>query len=257
MRKTMTLILLTVLLSVCIVYSDSFSQNMENSVQKESLPVDENSINKEMIKVLIGNLENFFPITSQKEVFTEPKTQVFSDIGKNTLVRTYDEFGARNMELYVNTDGIHDHIAFFPMYKEFPNDFQLMLDVTVNDVFPQDQGGCYVGFTLANASSSSNPGKGETVLLLFNGNESELYVKSSDLDSGTVYHVWTLEKNPVKLSIIHFLEYTYLFIDDNYYGQHHDELSGPFQLMYGSMVLADGETASCSFDNLQVRKVVQ
>ena len=256
MKRYNVLLLLISLFFICAVcYADGEEQDLENEdAAVQYLPVDEFSVTREMVDVLVQNLDNFFPISSQKDSFSITNKTVFSDIGPDTMVHTYYESDQRHATLIVNADGIHDHIFSFDLKEEYVSDFQITLDVTVNDVFPLDKGGCYVGFTNENISAG-NGAAGMTILLYLNGQKAGLYIKPSDMEAGSSYFIQDTEKNPIKLSLIHFLEYTYLFLDDTYAGQYHDALTGPFRMMYGSAVFAGGESAGCSFDNLIVRKV--
>lgn len=254
-RYSILLLLLSFFFIFAICYADGEEQNPENKDSVvQYLPEDEFSVSREMVEVLVQNLDNIFPINSQKDSFSETKKTVFSDIGPDTMVHTYYEYDQRHANLIVNADGIHDHIFSFDLKEEYITDFQISLDVTVDDVFPLDKGGCYVGFTSANISDR-NDVSGLTILLYLNGQHAGLYVKPSDMESGSRFFIQDTENSSIRLSLVHFLEYTYLFLDDSCTGQYHDALSGPFRIMYGSMVFAGGDSAECSFDNLIVRKV--
>ena len=112
-----------------------------------------------------------------------------------------------------------------------------------------------MGFTNDDILGKTDNDNEQTILLLLTGQYIELYVRKNGDDSGIGYYVAKSENTNVRLSIIHLMEHTYLFVDDVLMGEFPDGASGPFQLMYGPMVFADGDTAACSFDNITVRKV--
>jgi len=105
------------------------------------------TVSEEMIEVLTHNLENFFPITRKKEFFSMQEEYLFSDVGPDTIVRIGTESGRRRITLFVNSDSVHDCSAIEAITSEYPRDFQLIMDVTVNDAFPRGEGGCFIGFT--------------------------------------------------------------------------------------------------------------
>ena len=92
------------------------------------------------------------------------------------------------------------------------------------------------------------------VQLYSDGKNAGLFVKRSGVPSGEHVVISSNVRKTVRLSILHLTEHTYMFINGNYAGQFHDGKSGPFQLIYGATVFANGDTANCTFDNLAVRK---
>jgi hypothetical protein len=68
---------------------------------------------------------------------------------------------------------------------------------------------------------------------------------------------FSTQRNQKKMTIVRLTGQTFFFVDDVFVSQYHDGKNGPFQLVYGTTVFANGETTSCSFDNLIVRKVVK
>jgi hypothetical protein len=237
------------------VFADGTSQTAEPESASLNLSADESGLSENAPDDPRVNPEAILTRISQKELFIDPKSVSFSDIGPGTMVQTWDEFGKRNMVLFVNTDGVHDRIASAAMDREFPDNFQLTMDVTVNDVFPKNQGGCYIGFSNEKTASSADPAEINTILFLLNEEGAELCIKSGESDTCTRNFVSRPEKKEAKLSVVHYLENTYLFIDDIYIGQYHDAMNDYFELMYGPVVFADGDTADCSFDNLMVRRM--
>lgn len=233
----------------------SGQESEEIPVDLPVLPYGEDNVSLDMMLLLIKNLEDIFPITSELETFAQTKPAVFSEITPDMIVRALSENDKRELALFANADGIHDRLAADPMKLEYPSNFQLTADVMVTDVFPNDRGGCYVGFTNDDILGKTDNDDEQTILLLLTGQYIELYVRKNGDDSGIGYYVAKSENTNVRLSIIHLMEHTYLFVDDVLMGEFPDGASGPFQLMYGPMVFADGDTAACSFDNITVRKV--
>ena len=248
-------ILKTVMLLFCLLIFGIYTVFMDvDSSYAESLP--ENPVvSEEMLDILINNLDRFFPITSLKEYFTEAVPVEYSDDGPDTVIRIGTNLGKRNILIFANADFVHDHSGFSRIDDLFPDNFQLTMDVTVNDVWPESKGGCFIGFTNYGVSAFSGTEGAEMVTLLTDGNEAELYVKNKAVDSGIHYSMGSITRNPSKLSIIHLTEHTYVFLNGQYAGQYHDGKSGPFQLIFGAAVFADGDTAGCTFDNLVLRKL--
>ena len=213
------------------------------------------TVSEEMIGILSANLDNIFPLNSLKNNFMAPAEALYSDVGPDTMVRTETENGKRKLLLLANADGIHDHSFFEAVDKSYPSDFQLTMDVTVTDVFPAGQGGCYIGFTNNGVSAFSAAEGGVTISLLIDGLTAELYIKDAEADAGTHIPLGELVRQSSKLSIIHLTGHTYVYINGRYMGQYHDGRKGGFRLIYGPAVFTEGDSADCSFDNLLIRKV--
>ncbi len=216
---------------------------------------DPRTVSEEMIEVLTSNLENLFPLNSLKKNFMEPAEALYSDVGPGTMVRTETENGKRKILLLANADGIHDHMAYETIDEAYPNDFQLTMDVTVGDIFPESRGGCFVGFTNDGVSAFSGAEGSITVSLLIDGLTAEIFITDPDTDSGAHIPLGELVRKTSKLSIIHLTGHTYVYINGNFMGQYHDGKKGGFRLIYGSAVFPEGDTADCTFDNLLIRKV--
>lgn len=226
------------------------SENTVRPILTDDLPM----VSEEMVKVLIDNLDNFFPISSQRQIFVNPEEALYSDVGKETVVRMGTEMGKRNILIFANADSVRDYSGFTKIDDAYPTDFQMTMDVTVEDVFPGSEGGCFVGFTNYGISAFSGETGALMVQLYSDGKNAGLFVKRSGAPSGEHVVISSNVRKTVRLSILHLTEHTYMFINGNYAGQFHDGKSGPFQLIYGATVFANGDTANCTFDNLAVRK---
>ena len=88
-----------------------------------------------------------------------------------------------------------------------------------------------------------------------NGSGVGFYVKTKSEDAGTFTRVSDQVSDKYTITIVRFTGQTYAYVDGEYAGQLQDTNAGPFQLFYGVSVLAGGDDASCSFDNLSVKKV--
>jgi len=226
------------------------SENPEKTILTDDLPM----VREEMIQVLIDNLENLFPISSQRQIFVNPEEAIYSDVGDETVVRMGTEMGKRNILIFANADSVRDYSGFTKIDDAYPTDFQMTMDVTVEDVFPGAEGGCFVGFTNYGVSAFSKENGALMVQLYTDGKNAGLFVKRSGEPSGEHMVISSNVRKTVRLSILHLTEHTYMFINGNYAGQFHDGKSGPFQLIYGATVFTNGDTANCTFDNLAVRK---
>lgn len=222
------------------------------SAQEEGLSMLERKVSDEMIELLTQNLDNLFPITVKRDYFNTPGQALYSDNGPETIIEISNDLGKHNFRMFANADTVHDHIAFEFFDEAYETDFQLTMDVTVNDTWPMGQGGCFVGFTNYGVSAFADA---ETFALVTDAKNVEIYHRNQADDSGSHYLLETRGKNPAKLSIIHLTGHTYVYVDGIYAGQIHDGLKGPFHLMYGSMLFTEGDAVGCSFDNLVIRKL--
>lgn len=208
----------------------------------------------DMIQVLAENLDNLFPIHGIEDTFTNFEMPLYSDIGSGTAIETSTQYGTKNIILFTNNDSIHDRSDVIRLNSGHLQNFMLSIDVTINDVFPSNQAGCFIGYTNDIAASQMLE-EGTQVFLIADGEGVGLYRKTNTEDSGTFTRIQNSVRNIFTLTIIRFLGQTYAFIDGVFAGQQTDTNAGPFQLVYGVITMKDGETANCSFDNLSVRKV--
>lgn len=221
----------------------------------EMTMTDQVKVSDEMINVLVKELLSLFPINSQKEYFSDPAEDLYSDDGPNTVIQIGTDRGKQHVALYTNTDTVKDHTAYVPIDTGYFTDFQFSMDVTVDDVFPSGEGGCFIGFTNYGITAFNEKQDPVSVSLVLNSKGTEVYAKHKYQNTGDHYQVNTNSRMMSKLTVIHLRNHTYLFVDGVYAGQFHDGKDGPFRLIYGSYVYANGETASCYFDNLLIKKV--
>ena len=217
--------------------------------------VDPNMVSEEMIGILTANLDNLFPLNSQKYNFMTPAEALYSDVGTQTVVRKKTGEGKRNILLIANADGVHEYLAYDTIDTAYPNDFMLTMDVTAADVYPDKQGGCFVGFTNLGVSAFSAAEGAVAVSAVIDGKTVQIYVKEPDADAGTHISLGDLARQSSKLSIIHLTGHTYVYINGKFMGQYHDGIRGGLRMIYGSAVFTEGDTAECTFDNLLIRTV--
>ena len=222
---------------------------------QEETAADPYTVSDEMTAMLSANLDNLFPLNSQKYNFMTPAEALYSDVGPRTVVRKKTGEGKRNILLIANADGVHEYLAYDGIDTAYPSNFMLTMDVTAADVFPQDQGGCFVGFTNQGVTAFSADDGGVAVNLVINGKTAELYIKEIYADAGRRISLGEMARESSKLSIIHLMGHTYAYINGKYMGQFHDGIKDGFRLIYGSAVYGEGDTAECIFDNLLIRKV--
>ena len=240
-------------LLICVIFG-LVSVSAAYAQDAAETPSDPYAVSDEMIRVLSGNLDNIYPISSLRVNFMAPAEALYSDVGPDTMVRKERADGKQNILIAANNDGIHDHNAFDGVDAMYPSDFRFTMDVTLHDVYPKDQGGCFIGFT----NEGLNPADEEaglTVNLLTNGEDAVLYLKTEGEDAGVRIPLGKIARTTVKLSDVHLTRHTIVFVNGTYMGQFHDGLSGGFRLIYGASLFPGGDLANCSFDNLAVRKV--
>lgn len=219
---------------------------------EETSGYNDRKVSDEMIEILSANLDNLFPITVERHYFNEPGQPLYSDDGSESIIEILNDHGKRYIRIFANTDYIHDHFATEFIDLAYETDFQLTMDIEVKDTWPMGQGGCMLGFTNYGISAFSDA---ETIAVVTDTKNLEIYHKNHEDDAGTHYMLETRGKSPIKLSLVHMTGHTYVYVDGAYAGQLHDGLHGPLHLMYGSVLFSDGETAWCSFDNLVIRKL--
>ena len=241
-------------LLLCLCFA-ILSAGMASAQEGTDKAADPNRVSDEMIGILTANLNNLFPLNSQKYNFMTPAEALYSDVGTQTVVRKKTGEGKRNILLIANADGVHEYLAYDTIDTAYPNDFMLTMDVTAADVFPNGQGGCFVGFTNQGVSAFSAAEGAVSISAVIDGKTAQIYVKEPDADAGIHIPLGDLARQSSKLSIIHLTGHTYVYVNGNYMGQYHDGIDGGFRMIYGSAVFTEGDTAECTFDNLLIRKV--
>ena len=224
-----------------------------DTAEAEAL-ADPHRISPEMIEFLSSNLENVFPLQSLKESFITPVIPMYSDFGPDTAVQTRTREGQQTIRLFVNSDSVHEYNSLFTVNSGNLKNFMFTMDVTIEDVFPAGQGGCFIGYKNDSVTAYAKE-DAALVALLANPQGVEFYRKDNRADSGTHTPISESMQHSYKLTVIRLTGLTFALIDGKFAGQFYDNEEGPFQLVYGSAVFKDGDTASCSFDNLAVRKV--
>lgn len=208
----------------------------------------------DMITVLAENLDNLYPIHGIEENFMTPEQALYSDIGPETAIETNTDFGVRNITLFSNPDLIHDRSYVVRINSGQLHNFMLTMDITIKDAYPAEQAGCFIGYT-NDLAAALNHEESAQVLLMADKTGIGFYRKPDSEASGTFTRISVSESEKYTLSIVRFTGQTYAFIDGAFAGQFKDTNEGPFQLVYGVSTLKEGDTVSCSFDNLSVRKV--
>lgn len=208
----------------------------------------------DMLEVFSNNLDNLFPIRALEDKFTTPMQSLYSDIGNATAIQTSNQDGIRTLSLFANSDRIHDNNLITRINSGQMQNFMFTMDITVNDVFPTGSAGCFVGY-INDLAAAKQEEESTLILLMADGKGIGFYRKTKGEDSGSFTRIWDEISSKYTLSIIRFTGQTYAYIDGIYAGQFQDTNSGPFQLIYGNSVMANGDDAICSFDNLSVRKV--
>ena len=215
---------------------------------------DTNVVSDQMIDVMAENIENIFVIRGLEEPFNNPMPSQYSDVGAATVVDISNQDGMRNISLYANADNVHDYSSVAKLNAGNLQNFYYEMEVKVNDVYPAETGGCFIGYTNQTTSAVQTEDV-KTISLLVDGDNAEFYVKGNEADSGEHIQLERSSGRSNTLVLIRFTGQTFAYVNGYYAGQFHDDLSGPFQLVYGSTVFSDGDNALCSFDNLIIRKV--
>lgn len=231
---------------------DNSTENDNEGENMRADAADMPIVSSEMVKIVQDNRENLFPINLVMEDFSDQVDALLSHVGEDGIMRFVTEFGQQDIDMFVNTDLIHDHLGKFNFDGEYPENFEISADVTVRDAYPRKQGGCYVGFTDNGMTNDRNT---DEFLFVFDGNFGMFYNKKAGMDAGDVLFDSPLSKKTARITVSHLSRHTFVFIDGICVGQYHDGKSGPLRISYGVVTFAEGKTACCSFDNLSVRKV--
>lgn len=248
MKKTIfALLLIAFLFSSTILYADD-----GNSVPDPAVDM---QVSDEMLEILDLNLDNLFPITVKREYFNEPHEMIYSEDDPSTIIGIRNARGSRDIRIFANADSIHDHMAYETIDEDFQTDFQITLDLVIKDTWPVGEGGCFIGFTNYGVSAFTAEDGEATIGLVSDAKNIEFYVKSRSAASGKHYPLQGRGRDTMKISLIHLTGHTYVYVEGSYFGQLHDGLDGPFQLLYGAVLFENGDSASCSFDNMIIRKL--
>ncbi|MBR6090188.1 MAG: hypothetical protein IKP86_09665 [Anaerolineaceae bacterium] len=242
------LLLITILLPSAVILADE-----EGSVVSD---FDVNmKVSDDMINILMENLENLFPITVMRDYFNDPVDPYYTNEGSRSVTEYYNDMGIRNIRMFANADQITEHVSREIVNSVYVTDFMLSVDVTVNDTWPQGEGGCFIGFTNYGVSAFSGDDGAMMISLISDGKNSEIYAKDHYSSSGSHFPINSRGMEKMRLSILHMAGHTYVLIENNYAGQLHDGIEGPFRIMFGTALFKNGDSVSCSFDNLVLRKM--
>lgn len=212
-------------------------------------------LSKEMAKVVSDNLDNFFPISSINEAFETKSPAVRGNIGPETATETSTQNGTRNLLLYSNPDGLNEYLFIEKVNAGNLKNFYFELEITLNDLYPADGGGCYLGYINDYIPGLSAEEEVESTSLIISD---AVYMekRAGDSAQGIRTKLAELKNNRVKVTIIRLTGETLFYADGELIGVNHDGKTGPFQLRYGALAFPNGEVTDCSFDNLAVRKVM-
>lgn len=217
-----------------------------------SLNPENDVVRKEITDLLRADHESFFPIRIVNDSFSQQVDAVLKNIDPDSLMRVVSEYGQQDIDLFVNTDMIHDHIGKINFDLDYPKNFEISVDVNVRDVYPQSRGGCYIGFSEKGMSNNTDPAE---YYFVTDGKNVMFYCKTENSSSGELFPIDSVSEGIIKLSVTHLTGHVFLWVNDACVGQFHDGNYGKLRLSYGALTLNDGETACCSFDNLSIRKV--
>lgn len=217
-----------------------------------SLNPEKGVVIREVSDVLQFDHDSFFPIKIVDESFSKREDAVLINVDTDSVLRTIAEYGYQDVDFFVNSDMIHDHIGKINFEREYPKNFEISADVIVRDVYPKSGGGCYLGFSEKGISYNANAAE---YFFVIDGQSVMLYYKTVGSSSGRVIPIASVAEESVKIAVTHLTGHIFFWVNDVCVGQYHDGKSGNFSLSYGAVTFTGGETACCTFDNLLVRKV--
>ncbi len=261
-RAMFSVVLLLLLISVYAVYA--YQNEGSNLVQESDTAADIESdavfslnpekgvVIREVSDVLQFDHESFFPIRILDDSFSKQVDAVLKYVDDDSVMRIISEYGSQDIDFFVNSDMIHDHIGRINFDKEYPKNFEISTDVIARDVYPKSRGGCYIGFSEKGMSKNADAAE---YFFVIDGQSVMLYYKTVGSSSGRVFPVASVSEGPVRIAVTHLTGHIFFWVNDVCVGQYHDGKSGNFRLSYGAVTFSGGETACCSFDNLLVRKV--
>ena len=211
-------------------------------------------ISQEMRDFLTENIENIFPIQSLKETYSSVVQPVYTDLGPGTAVQMRTREGQQTIRIYANADGVHSYTFTDGINSGNLRNFMFSMDVSINDVYPTDEGGCFIGYTNGSVTAVKNDDPSLTALVL-TPEAAEFFTKNETAESGSRTRISENNKSVRRLTLIRITGLTFAYIDGEYAGQFYDSNEGPFQLVFGSVLYKNGDASACSFDNMAVRKV--
>lgn len=225
-----------------------FIMSTEISVKAEA--------SQNMIPLIWQNLDNIFPIHNMYEEFTTPRDPVYTGSGTEAAIESATRNGTREIWMYSNTDGIHEYEFYEKINTGYSKNFFISVDIIPRDIYPYNGGGCSISYKNDFVSGTSNEEPVKIVSLIA-GDKILFEIQSEDEVTGTKTEIMDYDraKGSVNLTIIRLCGETLFYVDSKYVAQITDGTVGPYQLLFGAEIFPDGDTAICSFDNLDVRKV--
>ena len=211
-------------------------------------------VSDEMRTFLSENLENIFPIQSLKESYASVVQPIYADFGPQAAVQMRTREGQQSIRIYANPDGVHEFVFTDRINAGNLRNFMLSMDVSIDDIFPGGQGGCFIGYVNESISSVKNHDS-SLVALAIEPDSISFYSKNELSDAGSITRIMDNGMYVRRLTLIHLTGLTFAYVDGEFAGQFYDGNEGPFQLVFGSALYKDGDSAACSFDNMAVRKV--
>ncbi len=211
-------------------------------------------VSDEMRTFLSENLENIFPMQSLKETYSSVVQPVYADFGPQAAVQMRTREGRQSIRMYANPDGVHEYVYTDRINAGNLRNFMLSMDVSIDDIYPGGKGGCFIGYVNESITAVKNHNS-SLVALAIAPDSVSFYSKNELSDAGSLTPIMENGMSDRRLTIIHLTGLTFAYVDGEFAGQFYDGNEGPFQLVFGSALYKDGDSAACSFDNMAVRKV--
>lgn len=215
------------------------------------------TVTDDKIAEVYGDLESLFPLltyTNEFSVQTPIKLQAFSGVKAAYDMQTRK--GAMWVNLYANGDT--SNLYYLPAGTT-PGDtgsFYFALDVTIDDLYPEDTGGCGIQYTSVPASRNATPVSVSFYMGQDAGASRTTAEGKTDIDlvAGSEENV---AGGKYRLEVVRILGYAFFFVDGTYVGQVCDEISDPVVVTFGPSLFEAGEYISCAFDNAIYRQVTK
>ena len=221
-----------------------------------SLPVSAvEMVDEETAIWLRDHYESIFPIRvaenefnySTDKYYYRPRSSAGSDI------QVGDGFWKIN--IYGNSDPMNSYNSRSMILSGSSRNFFLSVDVEAKDIYPADKAACAISYT----NRLNTDVRTESSLTLYIGDRYRVEKSSPDAVA-TVEFNETAETNRInkktKIIIMRIFGYTLFFADDVFLGQAMDDFEDPMILAFDAVLFPEGESASCKFDNLMVRKMI-
>ena len=128
MKKCSRKLLLIILLLQMQFASIGVSFADQSSTETVNKPIAEVIVSDDMLRVLSEKIDDIFPITVQKEFFDQPAQDLYSDVGRETMVRIGTDEGVQNIILFVNQDGIHEYTGGVDISGSYQTNFMATMN---------------------------------------------------------------------------------------------------------------------------------